>query len=497
MQLPADPARFRATVTAAVRSERALEPVNVLLVGCRREETAALRSTLLEHGYADSTASTATEARTLLARHRFDVVIVDDRLPGETARRLLSELHARESTRVYVVAASDPDPERAVEWMARGAAAYVRRPLDPLELVVLLDRVRRERGSLRMQDSLERQATRLSDSVTAHQALLRGLPDAIVRFDVNARCIFANENAVELTGVQPEACVGRPVDEIELPGDGPGYWHDAIAAVVSSGSPLTAEGRHAGAADGTVWEWRLVPEGADAGSASTVLCVFRDVTERHEAEQEIARRLREKEVLLREVHHRVKNNLSVISSLLSLFSSSVRTPEDAMRALQSSRDHVQAIGLVHKEMYESEDVSRVNMDAYLARLVEWMARAYGDGRRIALTASSDGITMDLTRAVPCASILSELTANALRHAFPGARRGTVRVDLRSDGIGDVVLTVSDDGVGLPTDAEVQGSLGLTLVDLLAKQLSGSVRIDRELGTRVTVRFPRDTGDLGY
>ena len=200
--------------------------------------------------------------------------------------------------------------------------------------------------------------------------------------------------------------------------------------------------------------------------------------------------LREKETLLKEIHHRVKNNLQVVSSLLSLQQSHTEDPR-ALDALQQSRDRVLAMASLHEFLYQSKDLSRVDTRAYLSHLVSVLVESYRLGTRVEVTLAIEDVPLDLDQAIPCGLIINELVTNALKYAFRDERTGHLTVSLREEG-DSMALQVADDGVGLPpsVDGATPTTLGLQLVQLLGEQLGGVVHISREVGTSFLVTFRR-------
>jgi two-component sensor histidine kinase len=200
--------------------------------------------------------------------------------------------------------------------------------------------------------------------------------------------------------------------------------------------------------------------------------------------------LREKEVMLKEIHHRVKNNLQVISSLLNLQARYL--PDPAARAIfTQSQNRVQSIALVHERLYESADLSHVDFGKYTTILLENVFDTHGaEGRGIekVVVVGDAALTVDL--AVPCGLIVNELVTNALKHAFPDGRTGTVRVSLCEPSEGSFDLRVEDDGVGMPADIDPRktASLGLDLVFTFAEQINAEVDVKREGGTSFHFRF---------
>ena len=200
--------------------------------------------------------------------------------------------------------------------------------------------------------------------------------------------------------------------------------------------------------------------------------------------------LQEKEALLKEVHHRVKNNLQLISSLLSLQASRV-TDVATASLLADSRNRLRSMALVHENLYRAGNFSEIAMRAHVRSLCAHLAQAYGSAG-IAVVADSDDIALDLDRAVSCGLVINELVSNALKHAFPGGS-GRIDVSFNVAPDGRCVLTVADDGIGLPDDIDIVAatSLGLLLVRDLVGQLHGELTVERHAGTRFVLAFDKD------
>jgi two-component sensor histidine kinase len=207
-------------------------------------------------------------------------------------------------------------------------------------------------------------------------------------------------------------------------------------------------------------------------------------------EEALKTSLGEKEVLLKEIHHRVKNNMQVISSLVDLQANQLS--DDATRAILRDVTHrVRSMALVHEKLYQSADMARVEFAEYTQTLLNYLWRAHGAaaaGIRLAL--DLEPIPLSVNAAVPCGLILNELATNALKHAFRGRDGGNVSVSLRGGPEGKVCLRVRDNGTGLPAglDWRQAKSLGLRLVQILAKQLSANVEFSSAEGTEFSVSF---------
>ncbi len=209
------------------------------------------------------------------------------------------------------------------------------------------------------------------------------------------------------------------------------------------------------------------------------------------AEEQIAVSLHEKEVLLREIHHRVKNNMQVITSLLRLQARKIRDKE-ALAAFAESQNRIRAMALVHETLYRSDYLAGVACRDYLGKLVRSLSRAYGTrARAVRVVVDADDASLDADHAIPVGLIVSELVTNAMKYAFPEDRGGEIRIAVQRDGEEELELVVGDDGVGLPETIDLQSTatLGLRLVRGLAEeQLGATLGIHRTGGTRFTIRF---------
>jgi two-component sensor histidine kinase len=200
--------------------------------------------------------------------------------------------------------------------------------------------------------------------------------------------------------------------------------------------------------------------------------------------------LEQRETMLREIHHRVKNNMQVMSSLLSLQSRAASNPE-TRRMLGDNQNRIQSMALLHEILYQSRDLALVDFSKYLLRMVEHLFRSYGvTNRQIRLESDLDPIKIDLDDALPTGLLISEVISNSLKHGFPGGREGEIRIQLKAQPGAAVSLVLSDSGVGLPLDLDwsTSRSLGLRLVRALADQLRASLEIRSQNGTEVKLVF---------
>ncbi|MFH1673562.1 MAG: histidine kinase dimerization/phosphoacceptor domain -containing protein [Pseudomonadota bacterium] len=230
----------------------------------------------------------------------------------------------------------------------------------------------------------------------------------------------------------------------------------------------------------------------DDGRPRMVVESLRDITERKQAEEKIRTSLREKEVLLREIHHRVKNNMQVISSLLKLQSKYIKDEKD-VEMFRESQNRIKSMALVHEKLYQSQDLANIDFNEYVKHLANILFRSYGiDTEKIALKLDIEDVIIEVDIAIPCGLIVNELVSNSLKYAFTEDGKGEVKITLHSTDENEMELTVSDDGVGVPKDLDFRNteSLGLKLVNILTNQIRGRLDLERSKGSKFYIRFKR-------
>jgi PAS domain S-box-containing protein len=314
---------------------------------------------------------------------------------------------------------------------------------------------------------------------------------AIFLVDLEGRVVGWNRGAERLLGWTEAEILGQSAFVVFVPED------VATGAHTQELEKAAAEGR----AENERWHQRkdgsrfwgsgiMTGIRDDAGALIGFGKIMRDRTAQRQLEEQLRASLREKEVLLQEIHHRVKNNLQVISSVLSLQSESIREGE-AVAAFQDAQARIRSMALIHEILYESSDLAQVNLAAYTRRLAEDLVRSYQvEPERLRLVVETDEVWLSAEKAMPCGLILNELIANCVKHAFPDGRSGTVRVTLRAEAASQVIFSVGDSGVGFPAGVDFRhtASLGLQLICLLTEQLGGTITLDRSEGTLFTIQF---------
>jgi two-component sensor histidine kinase len=218
------------------------------------------------------------------------------------------------------------------------------------------------------------------------------------------------------------------------------------------------------------------------------------VIQRKQAEDQIKISLKEKEVLLREIHHRVKNNLAIVSEFFELKNDAFQEPE-FIDFLSGCKNRVKSMALIHETLYQSEDITRIDSKEYIDKLGDHLTLAFTGGPcDIHLGIQVENIPLSIDAAIPCGLIINELVTNAFKHAFSGRRDGEICIRMQTRDDQQIALEISDNGIGLRQNMDIKNapSMGLQLVDILARQLKASVIVERNQGTQFMIIFPRPT-----
>ncbi|MCP4687212.1 MAG: PAS domain S-box protein [Desulfobacterales bacterium] len=349
--------------------------------------------------------------------------------------------------------------------------------------------------------SRKRSEEALSDSERSYRTLAENMPGIVYRVldRESGGMIFFNDVVVKMTGYRPGELREGEVCSIEPyihPGDRDQVVTEVKRAI--TGKAAFEVGYRFIHKDGGVRHFleRGKPIFDADGALLSIDGMIFDITERKRMEERVKASLREKEVLLQEIHHRVKNNLAIVSSLLG-FQAETSRDERVRVAFRESRGRIRTMARIHEHLYRSTGLARIDMAEYIREVAVHLVRSYGVNH-ITLRMDVADVELDMERAMPCGLIVNELVSNALKHAFPPGRRSSgkqpckIRVGLRMDDDGRCMLTVSDNGVGLPAGFQIErvgdASLGLRLVNLLSRQLEGDLRVDGEGGAAFCLTF---------
>jgi PAS domain S-box-containing protein len=449
-----------------------------------------------------------------LAVADYDAIICDIKMPGMDGLGLLAEIRARRPDTPTLLITGHGDHDLAVQALRGGAYDFIQKPIDRNYLVASLNRAiqmrRLSRQVAQQRLALERHANELEqkvqertrelleanrakdESLALLDALLASAPVGLAFLDRELRYVRVNDSLAAINGLAREAHIGRPIQEVvpELtPVLQPLRQHVLETGESVVGYEVSGETK---AAPGQLRHWLVTyyPVRVQQEHTLGLGVVVADITERKQMEEELKASLREKEVLLKEIHHRVKNNLQVISSLLDLESSYLKD-QQTHELFKASQNRIKSMALIHEKLYQSQDLSRIDFTEYIRKLIDHLVRSYRiKPGAITVKITAAEMFLGIDTAIPCGLIVNELVSNSLKHAFPTAKSGEICIDLHANTDGTIVLIVSDNGVGLPRDFDFRTteSLGLQLVNILVDQLNGTIAHTNINGTTFTITF---------
>jgi len=511
---------------------------NILIVDDIAENLVALFAVLDQPGWRILTAQSGAEALRYLLAEDVAVVLMDVRMPELDGLETASLIRQREKHKdmpIIFLTAMDSEKSDISRGYSAGAVDYIEKPFDPfilrskVSVFVELHRKKEElalaeKKAFGLYEDFKGQAqqlalsnARLMDEIEGHKRARQEIAELHAEVERRSQQRLSLAQSAGRVGVFDwDVATGEEVwtpEQEEIFGFAPGTYngrHETWEAGVHSDDLVWLRSMHrewlASGRDREHWEYRFIrPDGQERWISADgqilressrmpvrIIGTNVDVTNRKQAEEQIKASLAEKEVLLKEIHHRVKNNLQVISSLVSLQAKNV-TDERTHKELRDVQDRVRSMALIHEKLYQTSDLARLNFAEYATSLLHSLWHAHSTlAAKTRLNFALSPVELPIEAAVPCGLILNELAGNALKHAFPNGTDGEVTVGLEHDTATDAVcLRVCDNGIGLPAglDWRQAKSLGLQLVLILAGQLRGTVETETGTGTEFRVTFP--------
>ncbi|MBD1936981.1 PAS domain S-box protein [Microcoleus sp. FACHB-68] len=315
------------------------------------------------------------------------------------------------------------------------------------------------------------------------RAVLDAVPGFVSWISSDLQYLGVNRHLAAYFNVSPEAFAGQELGFFEG-----GLEFGEFMREFFAGSKLAANQVIDAQVNGSRQSYLIAAQKYQEGAAAVSVAI--DITERQQAQEQLKASLKEKEVLLKEIHHRVKNNLQIISSLLKLQSSYLKDPE-AQALFKDSYNRVRSMALIHEKLYRSSDLAKIDLADYIRNLLGNLFSSYGiSSQAIELKLKVDNISLDVDTAIPCGLIINELVSNSIKYAFTSDLGGKICVEFSLNKANDYILLVSDNGVGLPSDFDLEqtDSLGLQLVFNLAEQLGGTINLKTDRGTEFQIQF---------
>ena len=336
-------------------------------------------------------------------------------------------------------------------------------------------------------NTLEAMESELQQTKAQLRAVLDAMPGFVCWVNSEGKYLGVNQHMADTFNLSPETFVGQDLSFLKNSPEFTQFMANFLADSAATGHHVVDA-----KVNGLTRHYLIAAQKYHQNSLAVSVGI--DITERKLAEAQIQASLREKEVLLQEIHHRVKNNLQVISSLLDLQSQQLE--EQAMlEVFRESQNRVKSMALVHEKLYQSKNFARINFAEYTESLTNFLFKAYElNSGNVKLELDIDEVNFNIEMAIPCGLIINELVSNALKYAFPNNRSGIIRMVIRSEGNNTYTMIVEDNGVGFPIECDLNKvkSLGLQLVNVLVKQLKGNLEIDQSRGSKFQIQFSENS-----
>jgi PAS domain S-box-containing protein len=345
---------------------------------------------------------------------------------------------------------------------------------------------------LESNEKLKKAHAEIADAYTNEVGLLNNLIDksgeAVQVSTEEGITVYINEKGAQRLQRRKEDILGKFVGEVEKIFSSTQDWAAHVAELKNNG-PMLIEGVHK-RGDGTEFPIEANVYFTEIGSRGYVIAFIRDITERKKIESQLLNSLTEKTTLLGEIHHRVKNNLTVIFGLLEMQILQSDNSE-VIKILRESQGRIQSMSMIHEMLYKTTDLQNVNLTAYIRDLAQTIYKTYHTNDNIHLEIRNEtAIGLSLNKMIPCGLLLNEILTNAYKYAFQGRDKGTIFIDTQL--IDDqLVLVIGDDGVGLPMNetSTKTHSLGMKLIHSFSKQLKSKMTIDNSVGVKYTFQIP--------
>ncbi|NJL44828.1 MAG: response regulator [Leptolyngbyaceae cyanobacterium SM2_3_12] len=480
----------------------------ILIVDDNPANLRLLAKLLSTQGYTVRPAPSGALALMAVQQNLPDLILLDILMPKmdgfEVCQQLKSDPQTSDIPVIFMTALSDPADK--VKGLSSGAVDYITKPFQHEEVLARVQlhlQLNHMTQTLDQQNhQLQRLTAELEQQVSDRTAALQESEECLRQLTENITSVFwlSNLDKSKLFYVSSafEDIWGLPCTMLY---QNPRLWLSTIHAEDRSEVMEALSEQLQGTydqqyrilrSDGSL-RWvrdRAFPIRDKTDQIYRIAGIVDDITERKEAEAVLQRSLQEKELLLKEIHHRVKNNLLVVSSLLELQANYLTDPQ-AIQYFEDSQHRIQSMALIHEKLYQSSNLAQIDLADYLDLLLTQLCNAFdARTRNIVATLDADSILLNLETITPCGLIVSELISNCFRHAFPPQQGGHLWVTAHQGPDQRITLQVRDDGLGLPADLDIgqTESLGLQLVSLLTQQLQGDIQVQRQGGTTFQLVF---------
>lgn len=438
-----------------------------------------IQSKVEEWGYSVvDVVSSGEEAVKAALNERPDLILMDivlkEKLNGIEAAKIIKNSY--DVPIIYLTAYGDDKTlEKAKKTFPQ---AYLLKPFEEKELKLTI-----EMGIYK-----HKMETKLKNSEEKYRTLAENAQDMIYIISLEDKVEYMNEYAADLFGLKPDDLIGKLRQNL-FPMEISEKQRKGIDRVIENRTAVRIESKTTFPKCEMWLDTRLIPLMDKHNKIYAVMGISRDITRQKSIEDALRLSLNQKELLLREIHHRVKNNMQIISSLINL-QSDYAVDEQTVKMFDDSKNRIRSMALIHEKLYQSEDISLIDFTSYIKNLITKLLEFYSlKTRLITINVISEDITLNIDSAIPCGLIINELVSNSIKHAFPGERGGNITIKMHKID-DDYTLSVEDNGVGFPEEIDFKSSesLGLQIVQTLTLQLGGDITLQENGITRFTIIF---------
>ncbi|MEO5360653.1 MAG: response regulator [Nitrospirota bacterium] len=454
----------------------------ILIIDDDVEISATLAGILREKGnFETATAECAKNALNLMRQTSYDVVVIDVILPDMEGTSLLRELRQINPCLVSIIITGHADFDNIYEAISSGADGFFTKPFS-------VDNVLQRINESLQQKCLQKQ---LIESEDKYRNLVQKSSEGICNLDMDGKIVFINPACLKMFEKDEEELSGVKYSDVVNPKD-LAQVEDAVECA-KKGINVSLQYEITTYSTNKWVESTITPIKSDTGAVTSILIISRDITGRIDLETRLQATIKEKETMLREIHHRVKNNMQVIISLLKLQAAYLKDNCNK-EMFKDCENRIKAMAIVHERLHRTSDMTNINFKYYVKQVANEMMSSYlGEARRITLKITGEDFILGIDTAVPCGLVINELLSNAIKHAFPNNGNGTIKINFKSVRADEYEVSVKDSGVGIPENiidpAAASNTLGLTLVHMLVEtQLKGKCYFEVDGGTEFHFTF---------
>ena len=500
--------------------------MKILIVDDNKEHLDILETILRGSDYEIASALNGADAMEKLSNDSIDMIISDILMPVMDGFQLCKIVKSNDTFNhipfiFYTGTFKDKQDEKL--GLELGADKYIRKPITADKLLSIIhemltsvnNRNRKViRGPLKEVEEtsklynkrlieklehkvleLENEKIKRKETEEKFRAISTTANDAIIMIDNNDCISFWNRSAEKMFDYSEEEMIGKEIHKTIIPAQFCGDHTKGFKAFMHTGQgPLIGKTVELSAITkcGTEFPIGLSLSAVKIADKWNAIGIIRDITNRKKAEEQIKSALKEKDILLAEIHHRTKNNMQIIASILNLQSNLTKDSE-LTKILDDSQNRIQSMALVHEKLYETKDFTKITLQDYINELTERLIAGYSEKiGKITATIKTDSIQLDIDTIIPIGLIINELVTNSIKYAFHQREEKEIKIALKHTGtVGEFELTVSDNGIGIPENIDISKAetLGLRLVmSLSERQLSGKVKMNRDKGTEFRIKF---------